>query len=339
MCSFRAGAAALLLVMLGACGGGGGGVEGTAPLAATGNAPSVLVTPSASNSPPVSNAGTAQSVLAGSVVTLDGSFSSDPNADLLAFRWTLITLPEGSSATLVGADSAKPTFKADVAGIYVASLIVNDGQVSGSPSTVTVTTAVVNADPVANAGPGQNTVAGTAVTLDGSQSSDANADPLTYQWALTSRPVGSSASLANAATVKPTFTADLPGTYVASLVVSDGKVSSSLSTVTITASATNAAPVANAGLVQNVQVGAVVTLDGSGSTDANGDTLTYNWSLTSKPQGSATAIGTPTLIKPTFTADVVGTYVATLTVNDGKTSSASSTVAVTAEESKRIGQA
>jgi hypothetical protein len=192
---------------------------------------------------------------------------------------------------------------------------------------------------VANAGPGQNTVAGTAVTLDGSQSSDANADPLTYQWALTSRPVGSSASLANAATVKPTFTADLPGTYVASLVVSDGKVSSSLSTVTITASATNAAPVANAGLVQNVQVGALVTLDGSGSTDANGDTLTYNWSLTSKPQGSATVIGTPTLIKPTFTADVVGTYVATLTVNDGKTSSASSTVAVTAEESKRIGQA
>ena len=93
-----------------------------------------------------------------------------------------------------------------------------------------------NAAPVANAGGAQNVLVGNVVTLNGSGSSDANGDTLTYMWT-GSRPTGSSATLIGASTVAPTFTADIAGTYVISLVVSDGKASSVPATVTITASA------------------------------------------------------------------------------------------------------
>ena len=164
-------------------------------------------------------------------------------------------------------------------------------------------------------------VAGNTVTLDGSASSDANRDALTYAWTLTSKPAGSNASLNSTTSAKPTFNAEVAGTYVATLVVNDGKVDSVAATVTITAAVANVAPVANAGTNQNVVAGNTVTLDGSASSDANRDALTYAWTLTSKPAGSTAALGSATSAKPTFTTDVAGTYVATLVVNDPKNGS------------------
>ena len=99
---------------------------------------------------------------------------------------------------------------------------------------------------------------------------------------------------------------------------------------------TNTAPVANAGAVQNVVTGTLVTLDGSGSNDANGDTITYSWSITSKPLDSSAALSDPTSVKPTFTADVEGSYVFNLIVNDGIANSDASTITVTASAPKRL---
>ncbi|WP_199233571.1 PKD domain-containing protein, partial [Limnohabitans sp. WS1] len=244
--------------------------------------------------------------------------------------WTLTSKPAGSTAILSSATSAMPTFTADVAGAYVASLFVNDGKVSSTVSTVTVNATVENAAPVANAGVAQNITTGNLVTLNGSNSSDANGDALTYSWSLTSKPVGSTAILSSATSAMPTFTADVAGAYVASVVVNDGKVSSTVSIVTVNATVANAAPVANAGVAQNITAGNLVTLNGSNSSDANNDALTFIWTLTSKPAGSTAILSSATSAMPTFTADVAGAYVASLFVNDGKVSSTVSTVTVNA---------
>ncbi|MGB4583911.1 MAG: PKD domain-containing protein [Rhodoferax sp.] len=282
----------------------------------------------APTTPPVANAGATQSVVAGTTVTLDASTSSAAAGKSLTYAWTLISKPAGSSATLASPNTAKPTFVADAAGSYVVTVIVNDGTTDSSAASVTVTASVANAAPVANAGVAQNVVSGALVTLNGSTSSDANGDSLTYAWTLTSKPSGSVAALTSATSAMPTFTADVAGTYVASLIVNDGKLNSTATTVTVTAAVANVAPVANAGVAQNVVAGTVVTLDGSASSDANGDPLTYAWTLTSKPAGSTAALSSATSAKPTFTADVTGTYVASLTVNDGKVSSNTATVSI-----------
>ena len=90
------------------------------------------------------------------------------------------------------------------------------------------------------------------------------------------------------------------------------------------------APVANAGPDQTAVFGAVVTLDGTGSTDADGDSLTYSWSLVS-PAGSAAVLSDPTAPRPTFQVDgsVGEVYVAQLIVNDGTENSSPDEVAIT----------
>ena len=292
----------------------------------------VISLTTAASAPPVANAGTAQSVVTGTTVTLDASTSSSAAGKSLTYAWTLTAKPAGSTATLAAPTTAKPTFVADVAGSYVASVVVNDGTTASSAAAVTVTASVANAAPVANAGVAQNVVAGSVVTLDGSASSDANGDALTYVWTLTAKPAGSTAVLSSSTSAKPTFTADATGTYVGTLTVNDGKVSSTAVTVSITAAVANVAPVANAGVAQNVVAGNVVTLDGSASSDANGDALTYVWTLTAKPAGSTAVLSSSTSAKPTFTADIAGTYVASLTVNDGKVNSTTLTLSISAAD-------
>lgn len=285
------------------------------------------VTISTLNSPPVANAGPAQSVLAGTTVSLNGSGSTDVDGDPLTFRWSITNKPSNSNAALSDATSVTPTFFADQLGMYVVQLIVNDGTVDSTPSTVTITTE--DSPPVANAGPAQTVPLGALVTLDGSGSSDPDAQIITYQWSLLSTPQGSAAVLANPTSVHPTFTADLAGNYVAQLIVNDGFLNSAPSTVTI--STINSIPVANAGPNQVVKTGATVQLDGSGSSDADHDPLTYRWAITVEPSGSAAALSSTTIVNPTFVADVAGTYVVQLIVNDGKVDSAPSTVMIVAQ--------
>jgi ethanolamine utilization protein EutQ (cupin superfamily) len=278
------------------------------------------------NVAPIADAGDDQSVNVGDLVTLDGSGSSDPDGDPLTYNWAFTSTPAGSSATLDDPTSVNATFTADVAGTYVASLVVNDGALDSEPDTVTIST--INVAPIADAGDDQSVNVGNLVPLDGSNSWDPDGDPLTYSWAFTSIPAGSSASLNNPASVNPTFTADAAGTYVVSLVVNDGTVDSAPYTVTI--STINVAPIADAGDDQSVNVGNLVTLDGSNSSDPDGDPLTFNWAFTSFPAGSAATLNDATSVNPTFTADVAGTYVVSLMVNDGTVDSEPDKVTISA---------
>jgi len=95
----------------------------------------------------------------------------------------------------------------------------------------------------------------------------------------------------------------------------------------------NNAPIANAGADQtDVAAGEEVSLDGSGSSDVEGDTLTYLWAFTAKPPESSATLDSTTSDKPSFTADKVGTYTLSLTVSDGIVSSDADSVSITTIE-------
>ncbi|WP_134130678.1 PKD domain-containing protein [Kribbella pratensis] len=178
--------------------------------------------------------------------------------------------------------------------------------------------------PVANAGAPQSVVVGTTVTLNGS-GTDADGDDLTYAWTQTGGPA---VTLSSTTAAKPTFTApSSASTLTFSLVVRDGQANSAAATTTVTTTPVNQVPVANAGTAQSVNTGITVTLDGSGSRDADGDDLTYAWTQTGGP---AVTLSSTTAAKPTFTAPATpATLTFSLVVRDGKVDSAVSTTTVT----------
>lgn len=306
----------ILIAALSACGGGGhDGAESPGTVT-----PPVTVV----NTAPVAHAGLAQNVLVGNVVTLDASASSDVNGDALTFKWVMQSKPAASAAGIDIPSSIKPTFVADVAGTYVATLIVNDGKVNSELSSVTITASVANARPVANAG-SSLTVASdiTEVLLDGSASSDANGDSLTYKWSLLSKPASSNAQLLDPASARPSLRIDKVGEYVVGLVVNDGKVDSEVSRVTVTSAILYARPVASAGVTQNVLAGSTVILDASASSHPNGLPLTFYWSL-SRPDGSTATLSSSDAVKPSFIADKPGIYMAVVFAKDKFYSSSNS---------------
>ena len=90
------------------------------------------------NLPPIANAGSDQTVNVNSVVSLDGSLSSDPDGNPLTYLWAFTAMPTGSTATLSDPAAQNPKFTADKPGDYTVQLIVNDGYVDSNPATVTI---------------------------------------------------------------------------------------------------------------------------------------------------------------------------------------------------------
>jgi hypothetical protein len=275
---------------------------------------------------PVANAGPNQTAAVGSLVTLNGSGSTNPSGiGTLTYGWTFTSTPSGSAATLSHSDGVTSTFTIDVPGTYVVTLTVSNGLLL-STSSVTVSTS--QTPPVANAGPDQTLVVGSTAMLNGSGSTSVDGRALMYSWTLITRPSGSSAALSGANTVAPTFIVDVGGTYVAQLVVNDG-LASSPSMITVRTQV--ARPTANAGPNQTVNTGALVQLNGAGSTDPNGLPLSYQWSLVSLPSGSAASLSDSTAVNPTFSSDRPGTYVAQLIVSNAALSSVPATVTITTQ--------
>ncbi len=253
------------------------------------------------NDPPVADAGPDQTVTVApgdtALVSLDGSGSSDPDTGPLAFTWTG-PFPEGGG-TLMG-EMAMVTLPA---GTHTVTVTVDDGRGGTDTDIVEIT---VNQPPIADAGPDQllQVLGGSTadVALDASGSSDPDGDPLTFTWTGPFSEGGGTVMGMMPAVTLP------PGMHTITLSVDDGNGSMDSDTVVITV---NQIPVANAGPDQTVNVtlgSATVTLDGSGSSDADGDPLTFNWT------GTFGAVGG---VSPTVTLPG-GVHTITLSVDDGK---------------------
>ncbi len=276
-----------------------------------------------SNLRPIAHAGSAQSVSIGQVVHLDGSGSYDPEGAAITYQWSILSAPAGSTASLSSTTIASPDITPDVAGSFLLQLVVSDGSQSSTPSTVLITD--VNLPPVAKAGNDQSVATGATVTLNGATSSDPEGGTLTYSWSFISKPISSTAALANSSAASTTFNADVTGDYVVQLQVTDAFGLTNTDVVIVRDGASNTIPVAvanaaNPGQDYFVSLNTATTLQGS-ATDADGDSLSYSWLLVSKPAGSSAALSNTTTLTPSFTPDVDGDYVIQLFVSDGQSTS------------------
>jgi len=309
-----------------ACGGGSGACTG-ASLVSLGSLACGL---GAANQAPVALVRGPATAMVASPISLDGSGSKDPEGQSLSYRWDLTSIPSGSTATLSDPAVANPVMTPDVVGSYTVRLVVNDGKVDSPAVTFTFAATRINYAPVAQPGNDMTAVNGTAVVLNGTASSDPDGDLVSYSWVLLTKPAGSVASLLDATTPRPSFTPDVKGNYVVSLVVSDGALSSSSAFVVVTSGEANMPPTAVAKGPSVVLVGSRVTLDGSASTDPNADLLRYSWRWISRPLSSQAVLGLDATARPEFVPDQAGDYVLGLVVSDGRLDSSERTVTVRA---------
>lgn len=87
---------------------------------------------------PLANAGDDIITTAGDLVFLDGSASTDPEADPLTYSWTFLDIPSGSAPAFNSTNVIMPTFIADEAGQYLVRLTVSDGTSSNSDTVVVI---------------------------------------------------------------------------------------------------------------------------------------------------------------------------------------------------------
>ena len=219
----------------------------------------------------------------------------------------LVELPNDGTPTEVVITFA-PTGLEDVEGV----LGIRDG--IGLAAIIPLSGTGVNEAPIADAGYVEPPLSLGLVTLNGGDSFDPDQDTITYAWSLTT-PGGSGATLSDPTAVEPTFIADIYGDYIAELTVTDQWLYASTDTVLV--SFDNVPPIADAGNDQARFIGEDVLLDGSGSTDPNGDSLTYAWRFDSQPVGSLTELVADDQQNAHFYADVAGMYYVRLTVSDG----------------------
>ncbi|MCY4491643.1 MAG: PKD domain-containing protein [Thaumarchaeota archaeon] len=272
------------------------------------------------------DAGPDQKVAANVLVTLDGSGSTHSIGGLIGYGWTQTS---GPTVQLSSGIAVQPTFTAPTSS---ATLVFSlEARGAGLPSTTDTVTITVSERPTANAGPNQQVASGSIVTLDGSGSSDPESDSLTYSW---TKIAGPTVQLSNNGDVQPTFTAPTgPATITLRLEVDDG-TSKSTDSVIITILAPPLPPIADAGSDKTGFINDIITLDGTASTDPNGDTLRYRWSETSvTPE---VTIDNPDSARTTFTAPSEPAILEfTLTVRDA-THTTTDDITITIKERVQI---
>ncbi|MGD8978414.1 MAG: PKD domain-containing protein [Gammaproteobacteria bacterium] len=262
--------------------------------------------PPVGNQAPLADPGGPYAGTAGAPVQFDGSGSSDPDGDaLVSYDWDFGDGNTGTGVTPIHTYAAAAT--------YTVSLVVNDGTDPSPAATTSANIAAANEPPVANAGGPYAAEAGSALQFDGSASFDPDGNIASYDWDFGDGNSGSG--------ISPLHTYGAAGNYTASLVVTDNQGDSSpasTTAVTIDNPVVNLPPVAAPGGPYTGETGVPVQFDGSGSSDPNGDAISFAWDF-----GDG---GTSDLESPSHTYAAAADYTVTLVVNDGLLDSPPATV-------------
>ncbi|WP_367154822.1 RHS repeat-associated core domain-containing protein [Methylomonas sp. HYX-M1] len=180
---------------------------------------------------PVANAGVDQAHAVKSTVTLDGSASTGV---ALSYQWKLLSQPNGSRDRLKNDRSATPSLKLSKPGTYRIQLTVSNTYGSSKPDIVEITTGSLR--PTAVIDPQQqNATIGDSVELSGEDSQFGQNSTPAYRWSFTHQPDSSATGFDDASAAVARFVPDLPGDYIAQLIVNDGLADSDPATARITA--------------------------------------------------------------------------------------------------------
>jgi len=245
---------------------------------------------------PIANAGADLTVPEDTWVTFDGSGSTD-NIGIVSFVWSFVDV---TPQILTGVN---PTYNFTNPGAYVVMLNVTDIARNWDTDTLVVTITDVTS-PVADAGPDRTIDENTAVTLDGSNSSD-NIGIEKYVWTF------SDVYSQTLYGVKPTYAFRTPGVYTVTLTVSDAEGNQGGDTVVITVRDMTR-PVAEAGPNQTAVEDVVVIFDGGNSRD-NVGIVSYEWDFGDETNGTG-LVADHAYAYP-------ATYTVTLTVRDAANNS------------------
>lgn len=261
---------------------------------------------------------------------LDARASSDPEGDLLTYKWEIVSGPNLPAATLGGATLPTATFSSTVAGVYQVRLTVDDGLKTNS--TVVDVVMDVNQSPVADASRSvtQITFGSGPARLDGTASSDPDDLSLSFSWRVVASSNNSIPAISSRNSSVAYLNPTVPGLYAVELTVSDGATSDT-DYILVTV-AGNQTPVANASASDTVVVqGIAPQLDGSRSTDPDGDILSFRWQVVASSVGTLPAIDDPDAMRTRILTSDLGSYAVKLTVNDGQ-ATATDFVIVTVRE-------
>jgi hypothetical protein len=265
------------------------------------------------NQPPTADAGPNQAVDEGQAVRLSGKNSFDPDDGIAAFRWRQI---QGESVVLTHPDQPETTFTAPSVGPSGSSLVfelaVTDFSDATTVDTCIVNVSWVNQPPTANAGDRQIVTEGMAVILDATHSQDPDDGIAAYRW---KQLQGPAVTLADDQSALASFTAPATGPEGASLTfeltVTDAGGLQDTDTCLVSVEWVNTPPLADAGPDQQVDVGDPVYLDGSNSSDPDGqDLAAYHWRQIAGPP---VELSDPTAATALFQAPAVGLTGAALT--------------------------
>jgi len=175
--------------------------------------------------------------------------------------------------------------------------------------------------PKADAGFDQFARLNQVIRLNASNSTDKDGNRLVYNWRVINKPENSDSTILDSSNVTAKLKIDQPGSYEIELLVSDGESPSSVDSLLIDTNDTT--PQLPKLHNQKVIHGESAFVDGSNIKDPDGDDITFDWRLESKPQKSNASIQDSDTKSPIIATDAQGKYSVRLHVSDHETNKTS----------------